>query len=145
MHHVDRSSGILHEEEKFSLDERQEYQEKFLRGILGVAYTAGTPLKAALDQAGAKPDDIRTIADLAKLPIIKKKELSEAQKANPPFGGFLTVPMSDLLRVHQSNQEQRDLRQESREARRLRSVVLPQYQNQDQRRLVDSRSSYPPA
>ena len=102
MHHVDRSSGILHEEEKFSLDERQEYQEKFLREIIGVAYTAGTPLKAALDQAGVKPGDILTIADLANLPIIKKKDLSEAQKANPPFGGFLTVPMSDLLRVHQS-------------------------------------------
>jgi len=102
MHHVDRSSGILHEEEKFSLDERQEYQEKFLREIVGVAYKAGTPLKAALDRAGAKPDDIRTIADLSKLPIIKKKDLSEAQEANPPFGGFLTVPMSDLLRVHQS-------------------------------------------
>jgi phenylacetate-CoA ligase len=100
MSHVDRNSGILHEEEKFSLDERQNYQEKFLREIVGTAYAAGTPLKAALDKAGAKPDDIRTVADLAKLPIIKKKDLSEAQKANPPFGGFLTVPMSDLLRVH---------------------------------------------
>ena len=100
MHHVDRNSGILHEEEKFSLDERQNYQEKFLREIVGTAYAAGTPLKAALDKAGAKPDDIRTVADLAKLPITGKKDLSEAQKANPPFGGFLTVPMSDLLRVH---------------------------------------------
>ena len=86
MHHVDRSSGFLHEEEKLSLDARYQYQEKFLRDMVGVAYTAGTPFKAALDQAGAKPGDIRTVADLAGLPIIKKKDLSEAQKANPPFG-----------------------------------------------------------
>jgi phenylacetate-CoA ligase len=102
MHHVDRSSGILHEEEKFSLVERQQYQEKFLREIIGEAYAAGTPLKAALDKAGAKPTDIRTVADLAKIPITEKKDLSEAQNEKPPFGGFLTVPMTDLLRVHVS-------------------------------------------
>jgi phenylacetate-CoA ligase len=100
MRQVDRNSGILNEEEKFPFDERQNYQEKFLREIVATAYAAGTPLKAALDKARAKSDDIRTVADLAKLPITKKKDLSEAQAANPPFGGFLTVPMSDLLRVH---------------------------------------------
>ena len=102
MHQVDRNSGILNQEEKFSLDERQQYQEKFLREIIGVAYKAGTPLKATLDKAGAKPTDIRTVADLAKIPITEKKDLSEAQNAKPPFGGFLTVPMTDLLRVHVS-------------------------------------------
>ncbi len=102
MHHIDRNSGILNAEEKFSLDERRNYQEKFLRELVAHAYAAGTPLKSALDSRGLKPEDVRTIEDLQKIPITKKKDLSEAQKANPPFGGFLTVPPTELVRIHQS-------------------------------------------
>lgn len=102
MHHVDRNSGILNEEEKFSPEKRREYQEAFLREVVAHAYAAGTPLKAALDAKGMKPADVHAIEDLQQIPITKKKDLSEAQKSNPPFGGFLTVPVSDLVRVHQS-------------------------------------------
>jgi phenylacetate-CoA ligase len=102
MHHVDRNSGTLNAEEGLSAAERRSYQERFLREIVSVAYSAGTPLKDALDRIGAEPEDIRTIEDLQKLPIISKKDLSEAQQAKPPFGGFLTVPISELVRIHQS-------------------------------------------
>jgi phenylacetate-CoA ligase len=102
MHHVDRNSGILNDEEKYSLDERRSYQEKFLQDLVQHAYAAGTPLKASLDGKGLKPHDIKSIEDLQKIPVTRKKDLSEAQKANPPFGGFLTVPMADLVRIHQS-------------------------------------------
>jgi phenylacetate-CoA ligase len=102
MHHVDRNSGILNTEEKFSEAERRAYQEKFLQEVVSHAYAAGTPLKAAMDAKGIKPADMRTAADLQKIPITKKKDLSEAQKVRPPFGGFLTVPSSELVRIHQS-------------------------------------------
>ena len=55
-----------------------------------------------MDEKGIKPEDMRTAGDLQKIPITKKKDLSEAQKVRPPFGGFLTVPSSDLVRIHQS-------------------------------------------
>jgi len=102
MHHTDRDTGILDPQESLSLDERSAYQERFLRDVVAHAYAAGTPLKAALDGKGLQPSDIQTVEDLQKLPITKKKDLSEAQKARPPFGGFLTVPVSDLARIHQS-------------------------------------------
>lgn len=102
MHHVDRNSGILNPEEKFSPEQRRAYQEKFLREVVALAYSSGTPLKKTLDGQGAAPDDIATIDDLRKIPILKKKDLSAAQKASPPFGGFLTVPVSELARIHQS-------------------------------------------
>ena len=60
----------------------------------------GLRLRLRLTKPGPSLLTSETVADLAKLPITKKKDLSEAQKANPPFGGFLTIPMSDLLRVH---------------------------------------------
>ncbi len=102
MAHVDRNSGVMDVEERFSIEERRSYQEGFLREVVDLAYKAGTPIKEALKRIGANPEDIRTLEDLKKLPIISKKDLSEAQKAKPPFGGFLTVPLSELARVHQS-------------------------------------------
>lgn len=102
MSQLDRNSGILHEQEAFGSARRREYQEKFLAEVVSHAYNAGTPLRAAMEERGLGSDSIRTIDDLRKLPITKKKDLSEAQKARPPFGGFLTVPMSELVRIHQS-------------------------------------------
>ena len=34
------------------------------------------------------PDTVTDLAALAKLPVLRKSSLGEAQKANPPFGGF---------------------------------------------------------
>jgi phenylacetate-CoA ligase len=102
MHHVDRNSGILNPEESLSPDQRRDYQGKFLRDVVALAYSSGTPLKKTLEDQGAQPGDITSIEDLRKIPILKKKDLSAAQKAHPPFGGFLTVPVSELARIHQS-------------------------------------------
>lgn len=102
MSQIDRNSGMLHAQEAFGTSQRKAYQEKFLGEVITTAYSAGTPLRAAMDELGLRPDAVRTVDDLQKLPITKKKDLSEAQKARPPFGGFLTVPMSDLVRIHQS-------------------------------------------
>ena len=102
MHHVDRNSGILYPEEKLSGEERRDHQETFLRNIVARSYGAKTPLKSLMDKAGVGPGDINTIEDLQKIPVTKKTDLAKAQKANPPFGGFLTVPQSDLVRIHQS-------------------------------------------
>lgn len=102
MDHVDRNSGILDSEEKFSIDERRTYQERFLQELVIHSYSAGTPLKATMDSVGLRPEDIRTIEDLQKIPVTKKTDLARAQSENPPFGGFVTVPVSELARIHQS-------------------------------------------
>jgi len=99
---IDRNSGILKPEEKLGIDEGRLRQGKFLEEVVGHAYSCGTPLKAAMDSAGVKPEDVRSIEDLRKLPVTTKTDLARAQKENPPFGGYCTVPISELLRVHQS-------------------------------------------
>ncbi len=48
--------------------------------------------------AGIVPDDIRTVADLSKLPFTYKSDLRD----NYPFGTF-AVPMKDVVRVHASS------------------------------------------
>lgn len=44
---------------------------------------------------------IRSVADLATLPVLRKSELSAAQKANPPLGGF-TSGVSQFSHIFQS-------------------------------------------
>jgi len=45
---------------------------------------------------------IRSAKALAGLPVTRKSELAEQQRAAPPFGGFAATPMGDLARVFQS-------------------------------------------
>ena len=48
------------------------------------------------------PDSVKDRAALAKLPVLRKGELIERQKALLPFGGFTATPTGDLLRVFAS-------------------------------------------
>ncbi|MGC8657465.1 MAG: phenylacetate--CoA ligase family protein [Desulfomonilaceae bacterium] len=97
-----RNAGILNRYETLPYSELKTYQENFLREVIRHAYTSGTPLKKNMDAEGLRPEDIASVSDLQKLPITHKKDLSEAQKLNPPFGGFLAAPLQKLARIHQS-------------------------------------------
>ncbi|MBE2199938.1 MAG: AMP-binding protein [Anaerolinea sp.] len=63
------------------------------------AYAQATAVRDHFDQAGIKPDDIQTMADLARIPVMSKDAVIAMQQANPPFGGLLAVPMSDLRHI----------------------------------------------
>ncbi|MCA0857953.1 phenylacetate--CoA ligase family protein [Phaeobacter italicus] len=45
---------------------------------------------------------ITSVTDLAGLPVLRKSDLSKAQAANPPFGGFTVKPASGFAHVFQS-------------------------------------------
>jgi len=51
---------------------------------------------------GVAPSGITSVADLAKLPIIRKSELVAGQAANAPFGGFTTIAVNEFDHIHQS-------------------------------------------
>jgi phenylacetate-CoA ligase len=53
-----------------------------------------------LKAAGAKPEHIRTLHDLPRLPFTTKDELKENQAAKPPWGDVLAVPLAEVLRIH---------------------------------------------
>lgn len=99
---VDRNAGIPDPQETFTPQERRAYQEKFLREVISHSYEFGTPLKSVMDRSGLRPADIQALQDLVKLPVTKKTDLAAAQKSNPPFGGYCTLPRTDLKRIHQS-------------------------------------------
>jgi phenylacetate-CoA ligase len=53
--------------------------------------------------AGLAPEDIRSSADLARLPFTTKAELSADQAAHPPYGLILTYPADQYVRLHQTS------------------------------------------
>ncbi len=73
-------------------------QLKRLQKLVHRVYETVAPYKAKMDEAGVKPGDIQTLADLRKLPFTTKDDLRD----NYPFGLF-TVPMDDVVRVHASS------------------------------------------
>jgi phenylacetate-CoA ligase len=70
-----------------------------LRHIVEHAYAHAPAFKAIMDAAGVSPGDIQSLADLDRIPVTSKDRLAELQAANPPFGGFLTAPLSALRHV----------------------------------------------
>jgi phenylacetate-CoA ligase len=58
-------------------DELQEYQNKKLREIVRYAYEHVVFYREKFKQANIDPDDIRTVADLKKLPFVTKDEVRQ--------------------------------------------------------------------
>ena len=67
--------------------------------IIQHAYAHAPAVKSILDAANISPDDIQTLADLDKIPVTSKDKVVELQAADPPFGGFLAVPLDTLQHV----------------------------------------------
>ena len=77
---------------------RQERLKQFVK----YAYQNSPAFRERLDGLGLKPQDIQKIKDLEKLPVVRKDELIELQRANPPFGNLLAVDSRHLPRIFQS-------------------------------------------
>lgn len=82
-----------------SAEERQEYWNQNVRHIVTFAYDNAPAIRGKFDKAEVKPSQIRTTKDLELVPFTTRDELIELQKANPPYGGFLTVPRGSLFRM----------------------------------------------
>lgn len=69
-----------------------------LKHLVARVYKTVKPYREKMDAAGVKPEDIQSLADLAKLPFTVKEDLRD----NYPFGLF-AVPMDQVVRVHASS------------------------------------------
>lgn len=69
-----------------------------LRKIVERAYRDVPHYRKSFDEAGVKPADLTSLADLAKFPFTKKTDLRD----NYPFGMF-AVPRNQMPRIHASS------------------------------------------
>ncbi|TDU90128.1 phenylacetate-CoA ligase [Kribbella voronezhensis] len=84
--------------ERLSVDELRARQLAGLQATVRTAYENVPHYRAALDGVGFVPDELKSLADLSRLPFTSKHDLRE----NYPFGMF-AVPRTDVVRVHASS------------------------------------------
>ena len=90
--------GDLEPIETASRDEIAALQLQRLQWTVRHAYENMPHYKQVFDEAGVHPDDLKTLADLAKFPFTTKKDLRD----NYPFGMF-AVPREQISRLHASS------------------------------------------
>jgi phenylacetate-CoA ligase len=78
---------------------RKEYQNRRLRLTVSNAYRNAPLARELFGEAGLRPPDVQDVRDLERLPIIRKSDLIEFQKAKPPYGGLLAIPSPDIERI----------------------------------------------
>lgn len=78
---------------------RRAYQDAWVRELVAHAWERAPGVRRRLQAAGLGPEAIRGVDDLARLPVIRKHEMPDLQRADPPFGGFCTVPVAQLRRI----------------------------------------------
>ncbi len=81
-----------------TLEELRASQLANLRETLARVYEHVPHYRRAFDDAGVHPDDVTSLADLARFPFTTKEDLRQ----NYPFGMF-AVPRTDVVRVHASS------------------------------------------
>ncbi len=84
--------------ECMSREEMRALQSERLIETVKRVYEHQAPYRKKMDEIGLKPEDIKSIDDLTKLPFTVKQDLRD----NYPYGLF-AVDMDDIVRIHASS------------------------------------------
>ena len=69
-----------------------------LKETVARVYEKVLPYRKKMDDAGIKPEDVKSLDDLRRLPFVTKQDMRD----NYPFGLF-AVPKDELVRIHASS------------------------------------------
>ena len=89
---------IWSKEETLPREEIEKIQLERLQETVNRVYAKVPAYRKKMDDAGVKPEDIKSLADLSKLPFVTKQDMRD----NYPFGLF-AVEKKDLVRIHASS------------------------------------------
>ncbi len=90
--------ALLDPMERASVDELRAVQLERLKATLRRVWENIPHYRAKFEAAGVHPDDLKSLADLAKFPFTTKEDL----RATYPFGLF-AVPREQVVRLHASS------------------------------------------
>lgn len=100
---IDRKGGFYDRaRETMAPEERETYRDRMLRAAVRHAYEKAPAARRKLDAAGVRPDNVRTVADLAGVPLTRKADLKRIQQEELPFGGLAAVPPRAMRRIYVS-------------------------------------------
>ena len=80
--------------------EREKIIVQKLRAQLAWAYERSPFYRNKWDAVGVKPDDIKTLDDYQRIPLLMKEEIRRDQAENPPFGSYLCIAPEEVARIH---------------------------------------------
>ena len=89
---------IWSKEETLPREEIEKIQLERLQETVARVYANVEPYRKKMDEAGIKPEDVRSLDDLKRLPFVTKQDMRD----NYPFGLF-AVPKDKLVRIHASS------------------------------------------
>ena len=89
---------IWSEVETYSREKIEQLQLERLKETVNRVYEKVLPYRKKMDELGVKPQDIKSLSDLSKLPFVTKQDLRD----NYPFGYF-AVEKDKLVRIHASS------------------------------------------
>ncbi|MEM7336904.1 MAG: AMP-binding protein [Chloroflexota bacterium] len=67
-----------------------------VKDIVAHAYANAKAFQTRMLEAELAPSDVESVTDLRKLSVFSKDQLIQLQQENPPLGGMLAVPMSEI-------------------------------------------------
>ena len=89
---------IWSKEETLPREEIEKIQLQRLKETVSRVYEKVLPYRKKMEEAGVKPEDIKSLSDLSKLPFVVKQDLRD----NYPYGLF-AVDKDDIVRIHASS------------------------------------------
>ena len=88
--------------EKMKREDLEKLQFKKLKWQIERCYKYSEFYREKFRENGVTPDDIKSLDDVSKLPIVTKKELREEQSKYPPVGRYAIAPKSEWKELHPS-------------------------------------------
>jgi phenylacetate-CoA ligase len=85
-----------------NVDNYIKHFDHFIAQTVAKAAERAPAFAARLDAVGLMPKDFNSVADLTRLPVLRKDNLIDLQRTNPPFGGLLMVEPGTLRRIYRS-------------------------------------------
>jgi len=97
------SATIWDEVETWSRDRIESFQLDALRHQLARVQRTSTHYRRVFADAGFEPGDLKSFADLRRLPFTRKSDYVAGLEAAPPFGSLAAVAPGEAVRVHFSS------------------------------------------
>jgi len=79
-----------------------EHQLDLFRKQMAYVYERAPFYRRKFDDAGIRPEHIKTLEDISRIPFTIKEELRRSQEEHPPFGDFHCIPPEEGVRVFQT-------------------------------------------
>lgn len=97
-----KSKYYAPEIETMDREKLEKLQLERLKWQVRRCYEGSDFYRERFDKIGLKPDDIKSLADIAKIPPVQKEELRQEQINHHPFGRYTVAPQRDWEELHPS-------------------------------------------